>query len=112
MTWAAYACAVVVLLIVVLRARRRRRRRVVPSHSPGYDALHRSYRWRKVINGQVYARSHGRCEARWCRRRVGLQKHLTSYACLSEGRWPRLDEIRHLCPKHHHRADDKRRAHQ
>ena len=112
MTTLGWLCILAALVCLVLRPGRKRRRRVVPSHSPGYDALHKSRWWRVEFNAQVYARSGGRCEARWCRQRRGLQKHLLTYECLDgypiSHRRPRLDEVQHLCPRHHHVADNRR----
>ncbi len=99
-----------VVVVVVLLGHHPRRRAPVPSHSAGYDALHRSQFWRKELNAAVRARAHGRCEHPFCWKRRGLTKHLWTYACLRENRRPRLDEVELLCPRHHHRADTKRRT--
>lgn len=99
--------AVVIFLVAAWVARTPPRARV-PSHSAAYDRLHASAEWRRLRTWVLNTRAHGNCEARWCRKRKGLQLHCTNYRFLPDG-FPTPEDVQILCPRHHHRADNDRR---
>lgn len=103
--------ATLVTYWLVWRLGHHRPRRRVPSHTPGYDQLHRSSYWRDELRPWVYyERARGRCED--CHRSASihdLQLHCLHYRFLDEGTWPTVDDVMMLCPSCHRFADRARR---
>ena len=103
MLWWTVAAFVVVWLFV--RAGRPRAT-VAPSSRPGYQEHLRSPYWRKMKR-LVRQRAGNRCEHFMCWRRRNLSVHHEHYDTFGH---ESLNDLKLYCPKHHRRADARRRA--